>query len=166
MPKRSHVVLVCLLTAACAHIDSPLRNRTDVSAEIDGELKSNAVRTVRAFFSALDARDTATLESMFLPDAVVVSDTGMATDVAATLRMIRTTSGPLPQGRETYNFQVRKIGKVLVVGFLNRVTFNISGKPVVRLFNETWVFARVGATLKLVRAHYSLVGPPAEHDPS
>jgi ketosteroid isomerase-like protein len=158
MSKRSHLFLVAaLLVPGCAHISPSQRDRTAVPAVADPDLKGEAVQAVRAFFAALDRRDTAALEPMFLPDAVIVSDTGMATNVEATMRMIRSSSFPQPQARETYDFQVHVIGEAVVVGFLNRIALNVSGKPVERLFNETWVFVRVGGTLKLLRAHYSVV---------
>ena len=69
-------------------------------------MRIEAVETVRAFFAALDGRDIASLKSMLLPDAVIVSDTGTATDLKEAVRMIRSGSLPRPEARETYNFEV------------------------------------------------------------
>ena len=103
------------------------------------------------------------------PDAKVIPD--MAQDPFSTVVPFEVPGSirefaekGVSQARETYDFQVHAIGEAVVVGFLNRVTVNVSGKPVERLFNETWVFVRVGGTLKLLRAHYSIV--PVERDRS
>lgn len=156
----------CRSDPTFSYINSPQHGHLHASPQAPEALKSEVIRIVRAFFAALDTRDIAALEPMFLPDAVVVSDNGMTTDVATTMRMIRTSSGPAVQRRETCNFHVRTLGKALIVGFLNRVTLLVNDKPASRLFEETWVFVRVGRTLKLAHVHYSLVAFPAECNPS
>ena len=167
MPMRWCIFLVAaLLAAGCADISPSQHSQTAVPAVGDPDLRIEAVEAVRAFFAALDGRDIASLKSMLLPDAVIVSDTGTATDLKETVRMIRSGSLPRPEARETYNFEVHELGEAVVVGFLHRVTLNVHGKPVERVFNETWVLVRVGGALKLLRAHYSVLSLPVERDGS
>jgi len=57
-------------------------------------------------------------------------------------------------------FPVYTLGKGIVVGFTNHVTFQPADRaPFEHTFTETWILVRTDSGLKALRANYSRFGP-------
>ena len=89
---------------------------------------------------------------------VRASEDGVVTDIPAMLKIISKAKDWPPRTRRISDCDTSTFGDVLVVGCMNRVTFQRpGGKPAPYEYNETWVLQRTAAGLKAIRSHYSRV---------
>lgn len=127
--------------------------RTVVKSENAG------ISTVRAFFTAFDARDETAMRRLLASTATITHDNGVTTDVPTMMRIISGTAEWPPRTRELSNFTIAKLaGGDEVVTFINKVRFTPARRqPSESKYNETWVLEKERTGMRAIRVHYSLV---------
>jgi len=113
---------------------------------------------VQRFFEAFDARDYEEMQKSFAPDATIVHDNGVVTDVPEMMNIIRTTEEWPRRQRELTKFQTHWAGDIVIVGYRNKVTYEpLNRPPISAAYTETWVLRRTESGFQALRVHYSRV---------
>lgn len=121
--------------------------------------KDAAIRLVRQFFEAFDARDMTRIEASFAPSAQIIHHNGVITDIPTMLTIVRETKRWAPRKRELSDFKVKELGGgYMLVTCRNHIVADPSTpQETAYTYIETWLLQSVDGALRAIHVHYSMV---------